>query len=163
MCGITYRLSRCSPAHGAPPGGPLQLHDVMLLLWAEVQDGQDGVERLQPPAAVLQRQELVDDVLQVLQVGALSVLVPDQLVEAVPQLRHLLLVPFRVGDQPALQLVQILLQATFLPPQAARLHLLTRQLLGVQQQRGLSGRGLPQRLAYHVTCAVGQKTAKVLR
>lgn len=75
------QVSLVSSLGAAPPRCPLQPHHSLFLQWAEVQDGQDCVERLLPPTTILKRQELEDNILQVLHVGALAAVVPQQFFE----------------------------------------------------------------------------------
>lgn len=52
-----------SLARGPPTTTSWEPHDRLLLLWTEVQDGQDGSERLLAAQGIWQGQEAIDDVL----------------------------------------------------------------------------------------------------
>lgn len=82
-------------------------HDDLLLLRTEVQDSEDGCERLLAAQGVGQGQEAVDDVLEVLQVGPLPALVPDVLFDVALQGSHLLSMPLPLLQQPILQLMHL--------------------------------------------------------
>lgn len=65
---------------GRPPAtAGREPHDHLFLLGTEVQDGQDGSERLLAAQGVRQGKEAVNDIFEVLQIGALPALVPDVL------------------------------------------------------------------------------------
>lgn len=70
-----------------------ELHYYLFLLWTEMQDSQNGCERLLAAQAVRQGQEAVDDIFEVLQVGSLPTLVPDVLLNVALQDSNLLSMP----------------------------------------------------------------------
>lgn len=128
-----------SLARGPPTTTSWEPHDRLLLLWTEVQDGQDGSERLLAAQGIWQGQEAIDDVLEILQVGPLPTLVPAVLRDVALQGSHLLPMPLPLLQQAVLQPMDFHLQPVLLFPQRRDLHLLAGQLLGIQEESGLAG------------------------
>lgn len=106
-----------------------------------MQDGEDGCESLLPPQRVRQRQEPVDDVLEVLQVGSFPALVSEVLLDLTLKRGHLFPVLLLLNQDLLLEVVNLHFQLVLLLPQGHDVHLLASQLLRVQDEGGLTGGG----------------------